>query len=96
MAQRKYTLKQMLTGEEEAKNIIPQLVSSGGGGGGFAYQALPGMAVAPPQTGAGQATDMTSWAELIKKLMGPMGRTPRADIDLGDPYAGMMGGQDQT
>jgi len=66
-ATRKYTLKQMLTGEQEAKNIIPQLVAMGGGGGGFAGTTLPGAPINPPEQN-GQA-NMSGWAELLKKLM---------------------------
>jgi len=71
-APRKYTLKQMLTGEEELQqNIIPQLVAMGQGGQ-FGYQSLPGAPINPPTAeGGGQgAVDMKGWAALIKRIMG--------------------------
>jgi hypothetical protein len=82
MASRKYTLKQMLTGEpDEPPSIIPKLVAMGGGGGGFSGTTMPGAPINPPQTGDGQI-DMSGWAELLKKLMNPGGDKPE---ELGWP-----------
>ena len=66
---RKYSLKQMLTGEQEQpQNILPQLVAMGGSGG-FGGTTLPGAPVNPAEQGGG-AIDMSGWAALLKKMMG--------------------------
>ena len=66
MAKRPRNLRDMLTGQNQQQNIIPQLVATGGGGG-FGYAGLPGAPANPPDQGGG---DMSGITALLKKLLG--------------------------